>query len=156
MRRSLFHALTFSLLVSSLVIAAPGAFAEDSQEHQGHQMNHAAMGMVDNSNEAWAQKLKGQTIVEDAMAGRANRSSLVEMQHNRLMEQMTRQVQVGQTTNTGMFNGMSTMHQYDGQGVRHLGHQRRNYVESVARYVSRLHVRPDGKSRKSPGRGSEE
>ena len=74
------------------------------------------MGMVDNSNEAWAQKLKGQTIVEDAMAGRANRSSLVEMQHNRLMEQMTRQVQVGQTTNTGMFNGMSTMHQYDGQG----------------------------------------
>ena len=116
MRRSLFHALTFSLLVSSLVIAAPGAFAEDSQEHQGHQMNHAAMGMVDNSNEAWAQKLKGQTIVEDAMAGRANRSSLVEMQHNRLMEQMTRQVQVGQTTNTGMFNGMSTMHQYDGQG----------------------------------------
>src|SRR5207245_1935619 len=33
---------------------------------------------------------------------------------NRLMEQMARQV--GQAQNTGLFNGMSTMHQYDGQG----------------------------------------
>ena len=74
------------------------------------------MGMIDNSNEPWAQKLKGQTIVEDAMSGRANRSALVEMQHDRLMQQMARQVQTGQATNSGLFNGMSTMHMYDGQG----------------------------------------
>src|SRR2546428_10114097 len=101
------------ILVVCLVVPSP-VLAADSDAHQGHGESHAAMGMIDNSNEPWAQQLKGQTIVEDAISGRANRSALVELQHNRLMEQMARQV--GQAQNTGLFNGMSTMHQYDGQG----------------------------------------
>ncbi len=36
----------------------------------------------------WAERLKGQTIVENAMEGRAERAALVERQHQRLMEQM--------------------------------------------------------------------
>ncbi len=92
-RSPLFHPFlsVFFFAVATLVVPA-GVLAADSEAHKGHEINHAAMGMVDNSNEPWAQKLKGQTIVEDAMSGRASRSALVEMQHNRLMEQMTRQV----------------------------------------------------------------
>src|SRR3989442_9946467 len=107
--------LTAFLLAVCLVVPSP-VLAADSDAHQGHGGSHAAMGMVDNSNEPWAQQLKGQTIVEDAISGRANRSALVELQHNRLMEQMARQVEAGHGTNTGLFNGMSTMHQYNGQG----------------------------------------
>ncbi len=115
-RSPLFHPLLSLLFVAAALVVPAGVLAADSDAHKGHEVNHAAMGMIDNSKEPWAQRLKGQTIVEDAMSGRASRSALVEMQHNRLMEQMTRQVQTGQATNTGMFNGMSTMHQYDGQG----------------------------------------
>src|SRR6184192_583456 len=113
---SLVVSLTFGawLFASSLSVAAD---AEPQNGHEGHSvMNHAAMGMIDNSQEPWAQKLKGQTIVENAIEGRPNRAAMVEMQHNRLMEQMARQAQDGQGSNTGLFNGMSTMHQYDGQG----------------------------------------
>src|SRR3989475_10699828 len=105
-----------AFLLAVLLVVPPPVFAADSDAHQGHGLSHAAMGMVDNSNEPWAQQLKGQTIVEDAISGRANRSALVELQHNRLMEQMARQAEAGLVTNTGLFNGMSTMHQYDGQG----------------------------------------
>lgn len=116
-RSPLFHPfLSFLFFAAATLVVPAGIFAADAEAPKGHETNHAVMGMVDHSNEPWAQKLKGQTIMEDAMSGRASRSALVEMQHNRLMEQMTRQVQVGQTSNTGMFNGMSTMHQYDGQG----------------------------------------
>ena len=35
----------------------------------------------------WAEKLKGQTIVEDTMGGKPERSAMVEQQHQRIMEQ---------------------------------------------------------------------
>jgi len=108
--------LSVAFILGVALVAPSGVLAADSDAHDGHGIDHASMGMIDNSNEPWAQKLKGQTIMEDAMEGRPNRAAMVEMQHNRLMEQMTRQVQTGQASNTGMFNGMSTMHQYDGQG----------------------------------------
>ncbi len=108
--------IIYSLILAVCLVVPSPVLAADSDAHQGHEVSHAAMGMVDNSNEPWAQQLKGQTIVEDAISGRANRSALVELQHNRLMEQMARQVEAGLVTNTGLFNGMSTMHQYDGQG----------------------------------------
>jgi len=66
------------------------------------------MGMIDNSNEPWAQQLKGQTIVEDSIEGRPDRAAMVELQHNRLMDHMASQVEVGQAPNTGLFNGIST------------------------------------------------
>src|SRR5947208_16681080 len=95
--------LTVSCLALLLVFPTV-VRAVDSDAEPGHGVSHAthtAMGMVDNSNEPWAQQLKGQTIVEDAISGRANRSALVELQHNRLMEQMARQVEAGLVTNTG-------------------------------------------------------
>jgi manganese oxidase len=109
-----------SLGVVGWLFAGSLAVAADLNTQNGHEAhsaaNHAAMGMIDNSQEPWAQKLKGQTILENAIEGRPNRAAMVEMQHNRLMEQMTKQAQDGKISNTGLFNGMSTMHQYDGQG----------------------------------------
>jgi hypothetical protein len=63
----------------------------------------------------WAEQLKGQTIVEDTMSGRANRASMVEQQHQRIMEHMSHDPQV-QAVNTGMFNTSSMMHQYGAGG----------------------------------------
>ncbi|WP_447973410.1 multicopper oxidase domain-containing protein [Nitrospira sp. Kam-Ns4a] len=63
----------------------------------------------------WAEKLKGQTIVEDVMAGRPDRAAQVERQHQRIMEQMAHDPQAHQV-NTGMYNGMSMMHQYGAGG----------------------------------------
>ena len=64
---------------------------------------------------AWAEQLKGQTIVEDAMSGRGERSSMVEQQHQRIMEHMNHDPQV-QGVNTGMYNTQSMMHQYGAGG----------------------------------------
>ena len=91
---------------------APLASAENSS-HTGHAttqavaMNHPLPG--------WAEQLKGQTIVEDTMSGRANRSAMVEQQHQRIMEHMTHDPQV-QGVNTGMYNTQSMMHQYGAGG----------------------------------------
>ncbi|MGE0474085.1 MAG: LysM peptidoglycan-binding domain-containing protein [Nitrospirales bacterium] len=86
------------------------ASAEESQalQHSGHQM-----GMSHQDNPGWAERLKGQTIVEDSMEGRAERAALVEQQHNRLMEQMQKDMERN-GENTGMFNSMSMIHQYGG------------------------------------------
>ena len=62
-------------------------------------------------NKGWAEKLKGQTIVENSVEGRAERAALVELQHQRLMKQM--QKEMGhEEPNSGAYNSMSMMHQY--------------------------------------------
>ena len=71
----------------------PLASAESPSSHVA--MNHQLP--------AWAEQLKGQTIVEDAMSGRGERSAMVEQQHQRIMEQMSHDPQV-QGVNTGMYN----------------------------------------------------
>ena len=63
------------------------------------------------SNTGWAEKLKGQTIVENSVEGRAERAAMVELQHQRLMEQMKKEMGHGKP-NTGAYNSMSMMHQY--------------------------------------------
>lgn len=61
----------------------------------------------------WAERLKGQTITENAIEGRAERAAMVELQHERMMEQM--QKEMGhQGDKTGAFDTMSMMHQYGG------------------------------------------
>ena len=80
--------------------------AEESQQSLGHQM-----GMSHKDNPGWAERLKGQTILEDTMEGRAERAALVEQQHNRMMEQMQKDMEKN-GENTGMFNSMSMIHQY--------------------------------------------
>ena len=71
----------------------------------------------------WAERLKGQTIIEDVMEGHPERTSMVEQQHHRVMqkidEQMAHDHEVQRTAGTnatGLFNGMSTMHQYGAGG----------------------------------------
>jgi len=106
--------LQAALLASSL-IASPSLFAAgpSHESHQGHAT--PVSGPVAGSN--WQEALKAQTKVEEALEGRAGRSEVVEMQHNRLMrkmdEQMAQDAQAHQTS--GLFNGMSSMHQYMGQ-----------------------------------------
>ena len=59
----------------------------------------------------WAERLKGQTITENSVEGRAERAAKVELQHQRMMDQMKTEMD-HQGKNTGTFNEMSTMHQY--------------------------------------------
>ena len=37
---------------------------------------------------SWAEQLKGQTVVEDAIEGHPERTAMVERQHHRIMQQM--------------------------------------------------------------------
>ena len=78
---------------------------------------NAAQAMVHRSPE-WAEKLKGQTIVEDAMEGHPERTSMVERQHQRVMEQMAKDADVQRTS--GFFNNMNMMHQYGAGGQDYL------------------------------------
>ena len=123
---------------------------------------------------AWAEQLKGQTIVEDAKEGHVERTAMMERQHQRIMEKINDQsTQDSNHQRTGgMYNNVNMMHQYGagaqdmllmsnsgrracvafgralsgqraGPELRRLGHQRRNHVEHVARFLSWLYVRAD-------------
>ncbi len=74
---------------------------------------HAHSTGMPSSSPGWAEKLKGQTIVEDAMEGRAERAALVEQQHERMMQQMQKEMD-HPGAETGAFNSMSMIHQYGG------------------------------------------
>lgn len=97
--RTLAGRLQVAAFAASLLVT-PSLFAEptSSTDPRGAQ------------EPTWAEQLKGQTIVENSMEGRADRAALVEEQHKRLMQQMDHQMH--QADNTGLFNTMSTMHQY--------------------------------------------
>ena len=98
------------LLVGSLV-ATPWLFAggRGEESHQGHASPVAMPG--------WTQQLKGQTVVENAIEGRADSVAKMERQHHRLMEKLEQQKQKDATAQqtSGAFNEMSMMHQYMGQ-----------------------------------------
>src|SRR5690349_8579567 len=91
-------------MAAAALLGAPLASAENSSSHV---MNHQLP--------AWAEQLKGQTIVEDTMSGKAERSAMVEQQHQRIMEHMAQDPQV-QGVNTGMYNTSAMMHQYGAGG----------------------------------------
>ena len=63
---------------------------------------------------AWAEQLKGQTIVEDAKEGHVERTAMMERQHQRIMEkineQMVHDAEVQRTG--GQYNNVNMMHQY--------------------------------------------
>ena len=89
---------------------APWVFAASPESsHEGHATSVAMPG--------WTQQLKGQTVVENAIEGRAGNAEKMEMQHHRLMDKLEHQAQEdakAQQT-SGAFNNMSMMHQYMGQ-----------------------------------------
>ncbi|MEY4529276.1 MAG: hypothetical protein RL768_2995, partial [Nitrospirota bacterium] len=100
-----------SVLLAGSLVATPGLFAAGAGEesHQGHATPVAMPG--------WTQQLKGQTVLENAIEGRAGNAEKMEMQHHRLMEKLEQQAQKdakAQQT-SGAFNEMSMMHQYMGQ-----------------------------------------
>jgi len=108
-KRTLFTVSAFLALFGGVAFWGTPSFvsAEDASSPQVHQV-----GMPSQSP-GWAEKLKGQTIVEDAMEGRAERAALVEQQHERMMQQMQKEMD-HKGAKTGAFNSMSMIHQYGG------------------------------------------
>jgi FtsP/CotA-like multicopper oxidase with cupredoxin domain len=109
-RGSLVLALASVMLAGGLT-ATPWLFAASTGEpsHESHATPVAMPG--------WTQQLKGQTVVENAIEGRAGNAEKMEMQHHRLMQKLEQQAQEdakAQQTSGG-FNNMSMMHQYMGQ-----------------------------------------
>ena len=110
-RRSSLSIMLHSVLLAGSLVAMPWLLAASAEEslHEGHATPVALPG--------WTQQLKGQTILEDTIEGRPDRSGKMEMQHHRLMEKLEQQAQKdakAQQT-SGAFNEMSMMHQYMGQ-----------------------------------------
>ena len=96
---------TLGVLAAAALLWAPFASAEDPSSHAA--MNHQLP--------AWAEQLKGQTIIEDTMSGKGERAAMVEQQHQRIMEHMAQDPQM-QGVNTGMYNTSAMMHQYGAGG----------------------------------------
>ena len=81
MRRLIRHHQVIANVMCSAALALVGD--EVAAQHAAHQ------GAAEHSpGVAWAERLKGQTIVEDVMEGRPERTAMVERQHHRIMQQM--------------------------------------------------------------------
>src|SRR5688500_6741849 len=93
------------VVAGGALFCAPLAASAASPEPHAQ---HTSMG---HQTPEWAEKLKAQTVVEDAMEGRPNRAAQVDMQHERIMHQMANDPQAQQVS-TGMYNSMSMLHQY--------------------------------------------
>ncbi|TFG65955.1 MAG: hypothetical protein E4H32_00895 [Nitrospirales bacterium] len=108
-KRALFTVSAFLALFGGATMWGSPSFvkAEDASTQHVH-----PVGMSSQSP-GWAEKLKGQTIVEDAMEGRAERAALVEQQHQRMMQQMEKEMD-HKGADTGAFDSMSMIHQYGG------------------------------------------
>ena len=106
---TLFTVSAFLALFGGVALWGAPSFvnAEDASTQHVH-----PVGMTSQSP-GWAEKLKGQTIVEDSMEGRAERAALVEQQHERMMQQMQKEMD-HKGADTGAFDSMSMIHQYGG------------------------------------------
>ena len=99
----------FGLVAGAALLSVPlTAWAEPESPHAQHTaMTH--------QTPAWAEQLKGQTVVEDAMEGRPERAAMVDQQHQRVMQQMMNDPQL-QNTSGGLYNSMTMLHQYGAGG----------------------------------------
>ncbi|MCZ6581077.1 MAG: LysM peptidoglycan-binding domain-containing protein [Nitrospirae bacterium] len=93
------------LMGGLLVIPLSGALAESPPPSE---LIHKT-GMT-TQTPGWVEQLKGQTIMENAIEGRPERAAMVERQHERMMEQMRKEM--AHTPNEGGFQTMSMIHQY--------------------------------------------
>src|ERR1041384_3750839 len=82
-------------VLSLAMLSLPLSAAAESTSREPH---GAAMpaGMT-HQTPAWAEKLKGQTVVEDAMEGRPDRAAMVDQQHQRVMQHMMNDPTLQQT-----------------------------------------------------------
>ncbi|MGH7207600.1 MAG: hypothetical protein ACREI2_15490, partial [Nitrospiraceae bacterium] len=80
---------SLSVTLGGILLWLPLAASAESSSHGDHTaMTH--------QSPAWAEQLKGQTVVEDTMAGRPERAAMVERQHERIMLQMGQDAQTQQ------------------------------------------------------------
>ena len=117
--------MDWKVVLAALGLCLVAHGAEAQAEPSARATADASRPAVQATSDDWAERLKGQTIVEDAMEGHPERTSMVEQQHHRVMhkieEQMTHDHEVQRTAGTnatGFYNGMSMMHQYGAGGGR--------------------------------------
>ena len=111
--RFLTASMFLALMGGASFWAAPSVVsAENASPPHVHQT-----GMAHQESSGWAEQLKGQTRVEDALEGRAGLSEQIEVQHHRIMRRLEEQAQQDAQVqaNSGVFNNVSMMHQYMGQ-----------------------------------------
>ena len=83
-----------SILISGTLMAAlmAGVFSAALAETSPSDSTVHKTSMVHQDSPGWAEKLKGQTIVENSIEGRSERAAMVELQHQRMMEQMQKEM----------------------------------------------------------------
>ena len=91
------------MLSPLLICGGAPAWADVDPEHSMH-----------HETPAWAEQLKGQTIVEDVQEGHAERTAMMERQHQRIMEKMNEQMthDANLQRTDGFYNNVNMMHQY--------------------------------------------
>ena len=82
-----FLSWVLGLVAGGALLSVPlSASSESPAQHDQHiSMSH--------QTPEWAERLKGQTVVEDTLEGRPNRAAMVEQQHERIMHQMAKDPQ---------------------------------------------------------------
>jgi manganese oxidase len=112
--RKAITALSIGLCVGGSSLMTGGVLLAEDVKNKV--MHHTGMGHQESPG--WAERLKGQTIMEDVASGRPDRAARVERQHERIMLNMNSES--GSQSHTehadGFFNTMSTMHQYGAGG----------------------------------------
>lgn len=101
-----------------LLMSAAGQAAEEGHNKVAPHAVHTVAASSETTN-GWMERLKGQTIVEDAMAGNPERAAKVEHQHQRLMTRMGHQMEADLQLNEpdgGSYRTMTMMHQYGASG----------------------------------------
>src|SRR5262245_52630070 len=100
------------VVAGGMLVCLPLVASAEPSSHEGHVS--AQQVAMPQQSPTWAEKLKGQTVVEDTMEGRPERAAMVERQHERIMLQMGQDAQMQHTD--GLYNNMSMMHQYGAGG----------------------------------------
>ena len=109
----MYHGTRFTLTITAALAIWGSAmlFGMNSTANAQDSSPPAHKVAMSSQSPGWAERLKGQTIIENSIEGRPERAAMVELQHQRLMQQMQKDKQHRGDTD-GAFNSMSMMHQY--------------------------------------------
>ncbi len=110
---------SLGFMAAVALFCLPQAASAESPTPQSGQTMGPQTAMV-YQTPAWAERLKGQTVVENAIEGRPERAALVERQHQRLMEQMQKEMSHQTRGSGGLFSRTAMMHQYGAGGQDYL------------------------------------
>lgn len=110
---------SLGFMAAVALFCVPQAASAESPTPQSTQTMGPQTAMV-YQTPGWAERLKGQTVVENAIEGRPERAALVERQHQRLMEQMQKEMSHQTRGSGGLFSRTAMMHQYGAGGQDYL------------------------------------